>query len=85
MHFGSSVIVSVDYAVEFSDVYRSYKKDRPVLVGVSFSIHSSRVTGILGPNGSGKSTAIKLIAGIAPPERGAVRSSVTIHTFHPAQ
>jgi iron complex transport system ATP-binding protein len=37
--------------------------DRPVLRGVSVSLSSGEVAGLLGPNGSGKSTLIRCLLG----------------------
>ena len=40
---------------------------------VSFSVLEGEFFGIVGPNGSGKSTLLKILAGIYPPDVGAVR------------
>ncbi len=44
----------------------------PVLAGISLSITRGSFTAILGANGSGKSTLLRAIAGLLPPEKGAV-------------
>jgi ABC-type polysaccharide/polyol phosphate transport system ATPase subunit len=48
------------------------------LDGVTFSVESGEVLGIVGHNGAGKSTLLKLLAGISSPTRGTatVRGSV---------
>jgi teichoic acid transport system ATP-binding protein len=40
--------------------------------GVSFVAHRGEAIGLIGPNGSGKSTLLRAIAGLMPPEAGAI-------------
>jgi lipopolysaccharide transport system ATP-binding protein len=42
---------------------------------LSFSVKPGSTLGLIGANGAGKSTALKLIAGIIPPDRGTVTCS----------
>jgi len=44
-----------------------------VLQGVSLAVGAGEVVAILGRNGMGKTTLIRSIAGLTPPQRGAVR------------
>jgi iron complex transport system ATP-binding protein len=44
----------------------------PALHGISAVLEPGRVTVICGPNGAGKSTLLSVLAGLAPPDRGAV-------------
>lgn len=44
-----------------------------VIKGVSFSLESGEVLGIIGPSAAGKSTILRLLAGIWKPASGAVR------------
>ena len=39
---------------------------------LSFAVHPGEVMGLVGPNGAGKTTALRCLAGIIPPTRGAV-------------
>jgi sodium transport system ATP-binding protein len=39
---------------------------------VSIEVHAGEVVGLLGPNGAGKTTILRMIAGILPPDSGAV-------------
>lgn len=47
-------------------------KDKKVLHGISFEVHSGEIMAILGPNGAGKSTTIRSIMGILMPDEGSV-------------
>jgi ABC-2 type transport system ATP-binding protein len=40
--------------------------------GLSFVVEPGRVTGFLGPNGAGKSTTLRMMLGLARPDRGQV-------------
>lgn len=42
------------------------------LGGVSFSLNSGEILGLVGDNGAGKSTLIKILTGIFPPDKGEV-------------
>lgn len=69
--------------------YKFIGKKRPNLInnevialaGLSFSVNSGEVIGIIGRNGAGKSTILKLITRIAYPNRGKVTSHGTIGAF----
>ena len=45
---------------------------RPLFRGLSISFDDAERTGLIGPNGSGKSTLLKILAGIEPPDGGAL-------------
>lgn len=58
-------------AIDLKNVTVSYDK-RPVLRGVSLSIESGQLVGLIGPNGSGKTTLLKAIMGLVPLDNGRV-------------
>lgn len=58
--------------LEIRGLSKSYKKNRPVLNGLTLSIPAGRIVGLLGPNGCGKSTLIKLISGLLQPDSGEI-------------
>jgi len=46
---------------------------REVVSEVSFEVRAGEVFGFLGPNGAGKTTTIRMLVGLARPDRGRVR------------
>ncbi len=56
--------------LEARDVSFGYRL--PVVRGISLTLNSGTVTGIIGPNGSGKTTILRLLNGILPPLSGQV-------------
>jgi ABC-2 type transport system ATP-binding protein len=45
---------------------------KKVVDNISFTVQKGEVMGLLGPNGAGKNTAIRMIMGILPVDRGEV-------------
>ena len=58
-------------AVDVSSVTYHYG-ETPALSGVSFSVASGSLTGLLGPNGSGKTTLFRLLATLLPVQSGTI-------------
>jgi phospholipid/cholesterol/gamma-HCH transport system ATP-binding protein len=58
--------------VVFKDVVKLYE-NRPVLDGVSFTVHEGEYVSLIGESTSGKTTIFKIIAGLVRPESGEVR------------
>ena len=52
-----------------SNLTKQYKTLRAV-DGLSFTVHSGRVTGFLGPNGAGKTTTLRMLLGLVTPSAG---------------
>lgn len=49
-----------------------YRPDRPVLDGFSLELPEAGVVCLTGPSGCGKTTLLRVLAGLATPERGAL-------------
>lgn len=58
--------------IEFDHVTKKYLKNK-ALDDVSFNLDKGKIIGLIGANGSGKSTTLKLIAGLAQPNKGVIR------------
>lgn len=59
------------WTLEVRDVFKSFGK-RTAVAGVSVSVSSGEVVGVLGPNGSGKSTLFRIAVGRTFPDEGEV-------------
>lgn len=64
--------------VRFENVALGYGR-RPVLEGLTFTIHEGDFLGIVGPNGAGKSTILKALVGILPAIRGRIVYERPLH------
>jgi ATP-binding cassette subfamily B protein len=58
--------------IEFRDVEFAYKKDEPIIRGVSFKIRPGEKVAIVGATGAGKTTLIKLLTRLYDTDGGAV-------------
>jgi ABC-type branched-subunit amino acid transport system ATPase component len=56
-----------------------------ILKGVSFTLQSGTIVGLIGPNGSGKTTLLNVISGLLPPTTGQVRLGAQVITGRPHQ
>ncbi|WP_116083461.1 ABC transporter ATP-binding protein [Tropicimonas sp. IMCC34011] len=61
-----------DALLTVSGVVAGYRRDLPILHGISLEVHRGELVTIVGPNGAGKSTLIKAIAGLVPISEGRV-------------
>jgi ABC-type branched-subunit amino acid transport system ATPase component/predicted MFS family arabinose efflux permease len=66
--------------VQVHDIDFSYG-DVQILFDVSFEVRRGETLALLGTNGAGKSTILKVITGLATPERGVVRLNGRTITF----
>ncbi|OWR32592.1 energy-coupling factor transporter ATPase [Saccharibacillus sp. O23] len=59
--------------LEFENVRFHYRKERPILRGVDFSVSEGEFVCIVGRNGCGKSTLARLMNGLVQPREGSIR------------
>jgi ABC-2 type transport system ATP-binding protein len=62
----------VTAVVEFCAVDRDFGQHRAVH-DLSFALHAHECVGLVGLNGAGKTTALRMLAGLCAPTRGAIR------------
>eukprot|EP01060_Flectonema_neradi_P007865 TRINITY_DN15580_c0_g1_i1.p1 TRINITY_DN15580_c0_g1~~TRINITY_DN15580_c0_g1_i1.p1 ORF type:complete len:676 (+),score=108.33 TRINITY_DN15580_c0_g1_i1:59-2029(+) len=58
--------------IEFRNVFFNYRKDQPVLRGLSFKVPAGHSVGIVGPSGCGKSTIHRLLFKFHTPHAGSI-------------
>lgn len=58
--------------LDIADLKASYGQ-HTVLDGISLSVSSGNVLGLIGPSGSGKSTILRVLVGLLPPTSGRIR------------
>ena len=71
-------------SIQLQDVSKQFG-DNVVLDCVNLALDTGRIVGVVGPNGAGKSTLFKLIAGLIPPDIGAVTASKGLRTGYLTQ
>ena len=77
MSSAAEVVLSAEHLT------KSFGK-REAVSDVSFDVRAGEVFGFLGPNGAGKTTTIRMLVGLARPDRGRVRirGLDLAHDFH---
>jgi ATP-binding cassette, subfamily B, multidrug efflux pump len=68
-----NVNVNDPAAVSFTDVHFRYRKEEPVLEGLSLDIPRGKTVAVVGATGSGKTTLIKLLTRLYDTDSGTVR------------
>lgn len=61
------------YDVAFDDVHFSYRRQAPILNGVTFTVPAGTTCALVGTSGSGKSTLLRLLFRFYDPTAGTVR------------
>ena len=62
--------------MQVRDLRMRYGDAEPVIDGLSLEVGDGQVVSLVGPSGSGKSTVLRAIAGLHPPDGGAVELGV---------
>jgi heme exporter protein A len=57
--------------IQVENIYKRYGP-KPILRGVTLTVPAGQVMALVGANGAGKSTLMRIISGLAKPERGEV-------------
>ena len=68
----ASLQTSAAPAIVVDAVYKRYRHLTAVH-GLSFSVQSGQILGLVGPNGAGKTTTLRMIAGILPMTTGTIQ------------
>ena len=71
--------------LEVSSLSFHYQSQVPVLTNLTFSVLDGEIVGLLGKNGVGKTTALKLILGLLPIEKGSICLGNYSLDLHPMQ
>ena len=66
-------VVKNDFAIEISNLRKTFDGKNFVLDGIDLTIASGEITVIIGPSGTGKSVLLKLILGLIKPTSGSIK------------
>lgn len=71
--------------LQVSNLSFHYQPSTPILTNLTFSVPDGEIVGLLGKNGVGKTTALKLILGLLPIEKGTITLGKYSLDTHPLQ
>lgn len=71
--------------VELINVYKSYNGTEFAVEGLNLKIMDGEIFGFLGPNGAGKTTTLKMLTGIAKPDKGEINIKGINLKTHPIE
>jgi ABC-2 type transport system ATP-binding protein len=63
-------MIGRDLALEIRGLAKSF--DRPAVDGLDLAVAAGEFYALLGPNGAGKTTTLRMVAGLLPPDAGAI-------------
>jgi NitT/TauT family transport system ATP-binding protein len=63
--------IGPDVQIKVDNISKNYDKLQ-VLSGISMTVHPRKIVAILGPSACGKTTLLSILAGLTPPDSGAV-------------
>ncbi|MBU0508345.1 ABC transporter ATP-binding protein [bacterium] len=66
-----TVAESTTRRLHFEDVRKSYGST-PAVAGLSLSVHSGEIVGLIGPDGAGKTTAMRIACALLLPDGGTI-------------
>ena len=58
------------FALDIRGLSKSF--DRPAVAGLDLQVRQGEFYSLLGPNGAGKTTTLRMVAGLLPPDAGAI-------------
>ncbi len=67
------ILEGLENSIEFSDVHFEYKKNKPVLKGISFNVTKGETFALVGNSGGGKSTIVNLIPRFYDVKSGSIK------------
>ena len=65
--------VNMEPVIDVQDLSHTYHQGLAALQGVSFTVTSGEIFGLLGPNGGGKTTLFRILTTLLAPSAGSAR------------
>ena len=70
------------FALEIQGLKKRF--DRPAVDGLDLVVQAGEFCWLLGPNGAGKTTTLRMVAGLMPPDAGAISISGSTRSAIPS-